>query len=99
MKQNLRILNDGVDDRIAVKQFPIVEFNYHPVGLSGFNTRCAGRRCPSFQKISYSYFRREARRNLVIETLLFTIIAATTAPAIMDCVRALVAFMHAVGGV
>ena len=99
MKPTLQFLNNSRYEHSAVRRFPIVEFNYRPLGLGQFNTRCAERPRSSFEKISQDYFNGEARRNFVTESLLFVIIAAATVPAILDCGRALFEFMSAIGSV
>ncbi len=54
---------------------------------------CRGRRSPqSAVTISIG----EARHNLVIETLVFALVTSAV-PAIFDCGRALLDFMHAIG--
>jgi hypothetical protein len=98
MKATSQFLNNSRYEHSAVRRFPIVEFNYRPLGLGEFNTRCAERPRSSFEKISQDYFNGEARRNFVAESLLFAIIAAATVPPILDCGRALLAFLRVIGG-
>jgi hypothetical protein len=99
MKPTLQFLNSSQYEHSAFRRFPIVEFNYRPLGLDEFKTRCAERPRSSVEKISQDYFNGEARRNFVTESLLFAIIAAATVPAILDCGRALFEFMSAIGSV
>jgi len=97
MKPTLQFLNNSRYERSADRRFPIPEFNYRPLGLGEFNTRCAERPRSSFEKISQNYFNGEARRNFLTESLLFAIIAAATVPAILDCGRALFELMCTIG--
>jgi hypothetical protein len=87
------------NQRGANRGFPVIDFNYRSLGFDGFNTQCAGFPRSSFQKISQSYFNVEARRNFAIEAFGFVLILATTIPAIVDCGRALAAFVRAIGGI
>ena len=81
------------------RRFPVVDFNYRAPGFDGLNTHCAGIPGSSFEKISQSYFNVEARRNFAIEAVGFVLILATTIPAMVDCARALAAFVRTIGGV
>jgi hypothetical protein len=81
----------------ANRRFPLVDCNYRPLGFDGFSIRCAGKPRPSFGQISQSYFNGEARRNFVAEAIAFVLITALTVPAIIDCGRALLDFMRAIG--
>ena len=96
MKPTLPVQNHRRDTN---RRFPITNYDYRPLGFSELNARCAGSPRPSLAKISQNFFNREGRRNFVIEALLFAFIAATTVPAFLDCGRALLAFLHAIGGI
>jgi hypothetical protein len=78
-------------------RFPITDCNYRPLGFPEVKARCAGAPRSSLAKISQNYFNGEARRNFVTETVLFTLIALATVPAFLDCARALLAFLRAIG--
>jgi hypothetical protein len=79
--------------------FPITDWNYRLLGTGELNARCAGAQCSSLAKVSHAYLNGEARRNFVTETLLFAIIAAATVPALLDCGRALLAFLRVISGI
>lgn len=81
------------------RRFPVTDLNYRAPGFDGLKTHCAGIPRSSFEKISQTYFNVEARRNFAIEAVGFVLILATTIPAVVDCARALAAFIRATGGV
>jgi hypothetical protein len=84
--------------RDANRRFPIIDCNYSSLGLGEFKTRCARTPRLSFTEISCNYFNSEARRDFVTEAFVFALVIAATVPALLDCGRALIAFLRAVGG-
>ena len=80
------------------RRFPVIDCNYRSLEFSELKTRCAGAPRPSFEKISLNYFNVEARRNFALEALVFVLVASATVPAIVDCARALITFVQAIGG-
>jgi hypothetical protein len=82
--------------RGTASRFPITDCNYRALSFGELNARCAHLPRPSFTAISRDYFNREARHNFVIETLAFALVTVAAVPAILDCGRALLEFMHAI---
>lgn len=87
----------GARNRRTGRRYPITDCNYRPVGFRDFTARCTGTPRSSFAEISRDYFNSEARRSLVLEVVLFAVISVTVAPAILDCARALLEFIRAIG--
>ena len=77
------------------RSFPLVECNYQPMRLSGYQAGCAGIETPSFRNISRQYFQKEARRDFVGEALLFAIMIVLAAAPLLSTASALSEFCRA----
>src|SRR6266496_2366507 len=64
----------------ALKRFPLTDYNYHSVTISGYRGRCAKSAPPSFRNISRQYFQNEARRDFVCEAVVFAMLIITATP-------------------
>ena len=78
------------------RRFPVTDYNYQSVTLRDFKPSCAGSSRPTFDLISRDYFNAEARRNFIVEAVIFAAVAVTTVPAVIDCARALAMFLRAI---
>ncbi len=78
------------------RSFPLVECNYQPMRLSGYQARCARTDAPSFRNISRQYFQKEARRDFVGEALLFAIMIVLAGAPLLSTVSALTEFCRAI---
>jgi hypothetical protein len=78
------------------RSFPLVECNYQPPRLSGYQARCARTDAPSFRNISRQYFQKEARRDFLGEALLFAIIIILAAAPLLSTASALSEFCRAI---
>ena len=78
------------------RSFPLVECNYQPMTLNGYQARCARIETPSFRNISRQYFQKEARRDFVGEALLFAIMIVLAAAPLLSTASALSEFCRAI---
>jgi hypothetical protein len=78
------------------RTFPLVECNYQPMRLNGYQARCARIEVPSFRNISRQYFQKEARRDFVGEALLFSIMIVLAAAPLLSTASALSEFCRAI---
>ena len=78
------------------RSFPLVECNYQPMRLSGYQARCARTDAPSFRNISRQYFQKEARRDFVGEALFFAIMIVLAAAPLLSTASALSEFCRAI---
>jgi hypothetical protein len=81
------------------RRFPVIDYNYQPMTLGGYQGRCVRTKGSSFQDISRQYFQKEARRDFAAEALFFAavvLIAAapflSTASALTELCRAIAPF-------
>jgi hypothetical protein len=79
------------------RTFPVVEFDYQPARLKGYQLRCAKSVAPAFRNISSQYFQREARRDFIREACLFALIIVTAAAPLFSAASALTEFCRALG--
>ncbi len=79
------------------RSFPLVELNYQPMKLSGFQAHCGKTVAPAFHSISNNYFQREARRDFVGEACFFVAIIVTIAVPLFSMVSALTELCRAIG--
>jgi|GraSoiStandDraft_39_1057311.scaffolds.fasta_scaffold14472_3 hypothetical protein len=86
------------DRRGANRRLPRTDCNYRSLAFSESNPCCGRTARSSFTAISRDYFNKEAGRHFVIETVGFALVTLTTIPAMFDCGRALLEFMHAISG-
>jgi hypothetical protein len=80
------------------RRLPRIDCNYRSLSFGESKACCGRTRRPSFTAIRRDYFNKEAGRNFVIEAVGFALVALTTIPAMFDCGRALLEFMHAING-
>ena len=78
------------------RSFPLVECNYQPMRLSGYQARCARSDAPSFRNISRQYFQKEARRDFVSEAFLFAVMIVLAAAPLLSTASALSEFCRAI---
>jgi len=78
------------------RSFPLVECNYQPMRLSGYQARCARTDAPSFRNISRQYFQKEARRDFVGEAFLFAVMIVLAAAPLLSTASALSEFCRAI---
>jgi len=78
------------------RSFPLVECNYQPMRLSGYQARCARTDTPSFRNISRQYFQKEARRDFVGEAFLFAVMIVLAAAPLLSTASALSEFCRAI---
>jgi hypothetical protein len=78
------------------RSFPLVECNYQPMRLSGYQARCARTDAPSFRNISRQYFQNEARRDFVGEAFLFAVMIVLAAAPLLSVASALSEFCRAI---
>jgi len=78
------------------RSFPLVECNYQPMRLSGYQARCAKTDATSFRNISRQYFQKEARRDFVGEALFFAIMIVLAAAPLLSTASALSEFCRAI---
>ena len=72
------------------KRFPLIEWNYRPMTLDGYQARCVRTRPPHFQNISREYFQNEARHDFLVEAVCFVLIIITAAAPLVSAANAVV---------
>ena len=80
----------------SCRSFPLVDCNYQPMRLSGYQAGRARIEAPSFRNISRQYFQKEARRDFVGEALLFAIMIVLAAAPLFSTASALSEFCRAI---
>ena len=78
------------------RSFPLVDCNYQPMRLSGYQARCARSDAPSFRNISRQYFQKEARRDFVGEAFLFALMIVLAGAPLLSTASALNEFCRAI---
>jgi hypothetical protein len=76
--------------------FPLVDCNYQPMTLGGYQGRCVRTEASSFQDISRQYFQKEARRDFVGEALLFAALVLIAAAPLLSTASALTELCRAI---
>ena len=76
------------------RRFPLVEFNYQQFSLDRFNGGFGDREPNSFFNISRDYFKREARRNFLIEAVFFLIMVAILTGMFIEGARLIIHFLQ-----
>ena len=79
------------------RRFPLVECNYQPMRLTGFQAHCGKTVAPAFHSISNNYFQREARRDFIGEACFFVAIIVTIAVPLFSMASALTELSRAIG--
>src|SRR5881398_991687 len=59
--------------------FPLTDYNYNSVTITGYRGQCATPLAPSFRNISRQYFQHEARHDFVGEAVLFAMLVIAAA--------------------
>ena len=79
--------------------FPKTDYDYHTTTFD-LKGRCSGKRAGnvSFREISAGYFKHEARQSFVTEVAFFSLIALTTAAALVSGAHAWLNLLRAIGG-
>lgn len=85
--------------REGTRKFPFTDFSYHSVTLGGCNGYCAKAVSPSFYNLSRDYFKTEARRYFLAETLVFAAIMATAVLPLVNGARAVIDLVRTIGGI
>jgi hypothetical protein len=78
------------------RSVPLVDCNYQPMALDGYQARCVRTAVPSFRNISRHYFQKEARRDFVSEAFLFAVMIILAAAPLLQTVSALSEFCRAI---
>jgi hypothetical protein len=76
-------------------RFPLIDCNYRPMTLDGYQARCVRTRTPHFQNISGEYFQNEARHDFLVEAVCFAIIIITAAVPLVSAANAVVELCRA----
>jgi hypothetical protein len=79
------------------RSFPLVDWNYQPMTLSGYRARCVRPGLSSFRNISRRYFQKEARRDFVGEAFLFALMIVLAAAPLLSTASALSELCRAIG--
>jgi hypothetical protein len=72
------------------KRFPLIDCNYRPMTLDGYQGRCVSAGRPHFQNISAEYFQNEARHDFLVEAVCFVLITFTAAAPLVGAANAVV---------
>jgi hypothetical protein len=74
------------------RRHPVTDCNYQTLSLDRYRGGSAGN--SSFLNISREYFRTEARRNFIAETIFFLLIGVILAATFISSARAIIHFLH-----
>src|ERR1700724_4536647 len=98
MKPTTTLNEAGRPGYFFARRLPITDCNFQPPSPVDFGGgHCASFPAPSFRSISHNYFRKEARRNFVIEAFLFAGVVFTSAVALVISATAAIDFLRALG--
>jgi hypothetical protein len=81
----------------AHKRFPLTDYNYQSVTISGYRGHCAKSVAPSFRNISRRYFQKEARHDFVSEAIVFAMLIIISTVAVVSGAQAAVQLCRAFG--
>jgi hypothetical protein len=81
----------------AHKRFPLTDYNYQSMTITGYRGRCAKSVAPSFRNISRHYFQKEARHDFVSEAILFAMLIIISSVAVASGAQAAVQLCRAFG--
>ena len=81
----------------AHKRFPLTDYNYQSMTITGYRGRCAKSVAPSFRNISRHYFQKEARHDFVSEAILFAVLIIISSVAVASGAQAAVQLCRAFG--
>jgi hypothetical protein len=79
------------------KRFPLTDYNYQSMTISGYRGRCAKSVAPSFRNISRHYFQNEARHDFVGEAIVFAMLIIISTVAVASAAQAAVQLCRAFG--
>jgi hypothetical protein len=98
MKPTTTLNEAGRPGYFFARRLPITDCNFQPPSPVDFGGgHCASFPAPSFRSISHNYFRKEARRNFVIEAFLFAGVVFTSAVALVVSAMSVIDFLWALG--
>jgi hypothetical protein len=72
------------------RRFPVIDCNYQPMTLGGYQGRYVSAGRPHFQNISGEYFQNEARHDFLVEAVCFVLITVTAAAPLVGAANAVV---------
>jgi len=75
-------------------RFPVTNYNFQVFSVDRYYGGSTGSSQPSFLNISREYFRREARRDFLVEGAFFLAIAAILAATFISGAGAIIHFLH-----
>jgi hypothetical protein len=81
----------------AQKRFPLTDYNYHSMTITGYRGGCAKSVAPSFRNISRQYFQKEARHDFVTEAIVFAMLIVISTVAVASGAQAAVQLCRAFG--
>jgi hypothetical protein len=81
----------------AQKRFPLTDYNYQSMTITGYRGRCAKSVAPSFRNISRDYFQKEARHDFVTEAIAFAMFIIISTVAVASGAQAAIQLCRAFG--
>jgi hypothetical protein len=97
MKPPLHTLEET--SRLRRSRGPLTDYNFHPIGISGYSAHCAGTTAASFRSVTLEYFKGEARYDFLAEAGVFAVMMLTIASPLLNGIQAVVQLIRATGGV
>ena len=82
--------NDGRERR-----FPVTDFNYQSIELSGYNACCADAAADSF-RATREYFNNEAARDFLTETAVFVVMMLSIAAPLLNGAESIADLLRAI---
>ena len=79
------------------KRFPLTDYNYQSMTITGYRGRCAKSMPPSFRNISRQYFQKEARHDFVGEAIAFAMLIIISTVALASGAQAAIQLCRAFG--
>ena len=98
MKPTLQAIDDNGQVNADGRRFPITDFNYHSIAMSGYDARCTNSPCNSF-RATREYFKNEAHRDFLSEAVLFTVMMVTVAAPLLSGLQAVIGLIRTMGGI
>jgi hypothetical protein len=74
--------------------FPAIDCNYQSFSLDRYNGGSTGSSPASFLNISRDYFRREARRNFLVEIAFFLVLGGILIATFIEGARVIIHFLQ-----
>ena len=81
----------------AHKRFPLTDYNYQSLTITGYRGRCAKSVAPSFRNISRQYFQKEARHDFIAEAIVFAMLIVISTVALASGAQAAIQLCRAFG--